>query len=348
MAERLENRKEIFVLDTNVLINDPKIIYSFPGAEVVIPQVVLTELDHLKVSRTADKNRRFRGREVSRMLFELSEQGVLIEGVKSGDSFFRVAVFQQLEDVPPNLNLKNPDDQILAIAHHLQHTNKVTLVTNDLNMLIKAQTIGVPVRRFEEEELETLGLPPGFWRKVLWGLVAVSLIVLIIAVGLLVFYPRIRLLGEGQTNVNQQVSAFLIKEFKLKQQLGQNPKDFQALVGLANLYFDNHRFLDAITYYNRSLKVRPRDLAVHTDLGTSYFNVGLNDAALKQFDIALKLNPDFPNANYNKGVVLLRGKNEPGQAIKYFNKYLELEPKGKNSQAAKALLEEAKSRLVSD
>jgi hypothetical protein len=84
----IENRRALpmktIVLDTNVLLADPQALLAFPDAEVVIPETVLGELDKLKTSRV-DPDLRFRGREVSRMLFELSEQGSLIDGVDLPD-----------------------------------------------------------------------------------------------------------------------------------------------------------------------------------------------------------------------------------------------------------------------
>ncbi len=62
------------VLDTNVLLGDPEILFAFPDAEAIIPETVLGELDKLKTSR-ADPDLRFRGRKVSRLLFDLSATG---------------------------------------------------------------------------------------------------------------------------------------------------------------------------------------------------------------------------------------------------------------------------------
>ena len=85
---------KVLVLDTNVLLADPNSVLSFPRAEVVIPETVLGELDKLKTARV-DPDLRFRGREVSRILFELSEEGSLIEGVDLPDGGrLRVAPFE--------------------------------------------------------------------------------------------------------------------------------------------------------------------------------------------------------------------------------------------------------------
>ena len=71
--------QKVVVLDTNVLLADPQALLSFPRAEVVIPETVLGELDKLKTARV-DPDLRFRGREVSRLLFEFSEEGSLDRG----------------------------------------------------------------------------------------------------------------------------------------------------------------------------------------------------------------------------------------------------------------------------
>src|SRR5512139_2239332 len=104
---------KIYVLDTNVLLADPGVILSFPDAEVVIPETVLAELDKLKTSRV-DPDLRFRGREVSRVLFDLSEQGSLTEGVPLPDGgTLRVAT--EDNGMPEGLSARNADDRILAV-----------------------------------------------------------------------------------------------------------------------------------------------------------------------------------------------------------------------------------------
>lgn len=62
--------KKIFVLDTNVLLHDPKAIFTFKEHEVVIPAVVLEEIDSKK--RNADEIGR-NARNVSRLLDGLRE-----------------------------------------------------------------------------------------------------------------------------------------------------------------------------------------------------------------------------------------------------------------------------------
>src|SRR5512133_160411 len=96
------------ILDTNVLLADPNSILSFPRAEIVIPETVLAELDKLKTARV-DPDLRFRGREVSRILFDLSEEGSLIDGVELPDGgLLRVMPFESdMKDLPEGISSRN-------------------------------------------------------------------------------------------------------------------------------------------------------------------------------------------------------------------------------------------------
>src|SRR3990172_7129924 len=114
--------KTIVVIDTNVLLSDPNALFVYADAEIVIPQIVLSELDKIKVARN-DREVRWRGREVSRILFDLSDYGNLTEGIAlENNSVIRVAQYEA-EDFPENLSPKNADDRILGctlqpIKHH--------------------------------------------------------------------------------------------------------------------------------------------------------------------------------------------------------------------------------------
>ena len=110
---------KVVILDTNVLLADPNSILSFPRSEVVIPETVLGELDKLKTARV-DPDLRFRGREISRMLFDLSEDGSLVEGVELPDGgTLRVAPFDSEKTLPKGVGSRNADDRILATAYQI-------------------------------------------------------------------------------------------------------------------------------------------------------------------------------------------------------------------------------------
>ncbi len=153
--------KKIFVLDTNVLLHDPKAIFHFQEHDVVLPIVVIEEVDHFKKDQTEIGRN---ARNVSRQLDRLRMQGSLSQGVKlDGGGSLRV----DIESHPLDLGIlredkHKADNQILACAKHLLsvHKEKVFLVTKDTNLRIKADAIGMQAEdyttdRVEMEELYT-------------------------------------------------------------------------------------------------------------------------------------------------------------------------------------------------
>ncbi len=305
------------VLDTNVLLADPGSLLGFPDAEVVIPETVLSELDKLKTSRV-DPDLRFRGREVSRILFDLSEQGGLIEGVDLPDGGrLRVAPVDTEAALPEGLSTRNPDDRILAVAVQVAQKNgpDTTLVTNDLNMLLKAQTYGVNVERHSE------GPDGGFGRryivrpfqryKIPLGILAVSLAVFA-AILIIAFYGPGRP-ASGQTSTPAEFKDLLSvaqrQALDNLTTLQSNPNDQGALRSMGDFYYDlreqsnNVRYaLQAITYYERYLKLQPDDPNVRTDLAVECFYAGQTDQAITQTAQVVSRNPNHLQANYWLGI----------------------------------------------
>ncbi len=328
--------KKIYVLDTNVLLFDPQVVYAFPESEVVIPQPVLQELDKLKTSR-ADGRLRFHGRQISRILFELSQERKLTEGIElENGASLKVLSFDPNEAVPEALKTKNTDDQILALTYQLSSSNPngdITLVTNDLNMLLKAQTHGLKVQHYEKElSFGFFGRIANFVRTkkrvIMWVIIPILLIGLAFA-----FYSRFE-----RTQVPPEILAELepyqIKEYAYEQILRKDPNNLKALVGLGNLYFDVENYQRAIEYYQKALKIDQTNLNVRTDLGTAYFNLGMANSAIDAYNKVIKANPRHARSHYNMGVVLWVSKGDIDGAIEEFNTYLKLEPNGPLARSA--------------
>lgn len=328
--------KHVYVLDTNVLLFDPQVLYAFPDAEVIVPQAVLGELDKLKTARV-DGRLRFHGREISRILFELSQESRLTEGVElENGATLRVLSFNPNQDLPDALKTKNSDDQIIALAYQQAKQRPkdiITLVTNDLNMLIKAQTFGIKVRHYERElSFGFFGRVADFFRTkkrtITWVIVPIVLVALALA-----FYTRFER-GQMPPELLAELEPFQIKEYAYEQILKKDPNNLKALVGLGNLYFDAENHQRAADYYQRALKIDPTNLNVRTDLGTAYFNIGMANSALAEYQRVLRVNPRHPRAHYNMGVVLWVGKGDIDGAISEFDAYLKLQPDGPYARAA--------------
>ncbi|KKQ48274.1 MAG: PhoH family protein [candidate division TM6 bacterium GW2011_GWF2_38_10] len=137
----------IFVLDTNVLLHDPSAINAFKNVVIIIPFIVLEELDKFK-REPGEKG--LNARQTIRALDELRSHGCLSTGVIINHHV------NSLLMVTPNPTeitflsitggaLQNEKDNlIIQTVHNLKHDgNKVTLVTKDINVRVKADALAL-------------------------------------------------------------------------------------------------------------------------------------------------------------------------------------------------------------
>lgn len=159
-----QNRvKKIYVLDTNVLLYDPNSLFSFKENDVVIPVVVIEEMDGFK----KDLNETGRNaRMVSRRLDELRKHKGLSQGVQlEGGGTLRVFVEKKVFDLlPPELHISKADNRILSVSLGLKQTDQyeqVILVTKDTNLRIKANAFGIHAEDYTTNKVEISELYTG-------------------------------------------------------------------------------------------------------------------------------------------------------------------------------------------
>ncbi|MBX9830833.1 PhoH family protein [Candidatus Babeliales bacterium] len=149
----------IFVLDTNVLLHDPKAIFAFKGVVIGIPFVVLEELDGFK-KEIGEKGHN--AREVIRTLDNLRSQGSLLEGVelKNGTEGAILRVFPTPEKVDFSQALSSLSEQtfkdnlIIQTVQDLSNQNcEVTLVTKDINSRVKADVLGLDAEDYTRGQI---------------------------------------------------------------------------------------------------------------------------------------------------------------------------------------------------
>lgn len=160
--------KKTFVLDTNVLLHDPRAMFSFEDNDVVIPIYVVEEIDAFKKD-LSELGRN--ARQVSRYLDQLRDDGSLSEGVKlDRGGTLRVAITHRT--LPANVSTdRGQDSKILAVALELTEERKkkpgprVVFITKDTNLRIRADAIGIPTEDFEPEHIVIDELYKG-WQEV--------------------------------------------------------------------------------------------------------------------------------------------------------------------------------------
>jgi len=144
-----------FVLDTNVLIHDPRAVFRFADNEVVIPIFVLEEIDGFK-KEASERGRN--AREVTRILDGMRIEGhKLAEGVGvNGGGRLRVVIGTRVPQ--PSVRESHVMDQlILRVALEVRDAtpNEPTIfVTKDVNLRIRADALGLIAEDYEAEKID--------------------------------------------------------------------------------------------------------------------------------------------------------------------------------------------------
>jgi PhoH-like ATPase len=142
--------RRTFVLDTSVLLSDPKAALRFAEHEVVLPVVVIMELE----AKRNHPELGYFARQALRMLDDLRvRHGRLDEPMPIGESTGTLRVelnHSDLSILPAGFRLGDNDSRILAVARSLAAEGRaVTLVSKDLPMRIKASAVGLPAEEYQ-------------------------------------------------------------------------------------------------------------------------------------------------------------------------------------------------------
>jgi PhoH-like ATPase len=147
------DRRRTYVLDTSVLLSDPRALLRFEEHEVVVPVVVISELE----AKRAHPELGYFAREALRLLDDLRvEHGRLDRPLPVGELGGTVRVELNHVDpavLPPGMRPgergADNDSRILAVAHNLATEGAdVTLVSKDLPMRVKASAVGLDAEEY--------------------------------------------------------------------------------------------------------------------------------------------------------------------------------------------------------
>jgi len=155
--------KKYFIIDTNVLIHDPKAYYSFDDNVVIIPMIVLEELDHLK-SRPGAVGQS--ARRTIRELENLRKSGNLHEGVKTKKGgLVKIELnYREGENLPDSMESRKPDNQKISVAidYSKNTPDPVIMVSKDSNVRVKAEALGITSQDYETNKADVEELFKGF------------------------------------------------------------------------------------------------------------------------------------------------------------------------------------------
>jgi PhoH-like ATPase len=146
------------VLDTSVLLSDPRAVFRFDEHDVVLPLVVVIELE---AKRTHPELGYF-ARQALRMLDDFRiEFGRLDERIPLNDEGGTLRVelnHSDLSRLPTGMQLGDNDTRILAVARNLAAEGRdVVVVSKDLPLRVKASTLGLAAEEYRAELVVSTG-----------------------------------------------------------------------------------------------------------------------------------------------------------------------------------------------
>ena len=144
-----------YVLDTNVLLHDPRALFQFKDNNVIVPIYVVEEIDKFK--RDLSELGR-NARQVSRDLDAFREEnGSLTEGVPLENGGMLRVMFTQKTLPRELMNQHEADNRILALAHDVKEREpnlRCVFVTKDINLRIRADALGILTEDYENDKIE--------------------------------------------------------------------------------------------------------------------------------------------------------------------------------------------------
>ena len=142
-----------YVIDTSVLLSDPRALLRFAEHRVVVPMVVITELE----AKRHDPDLGYFARKALRLLDDLRvTHGGLDRPVElPGGGCLAVELNHVADTVlPQSFRLKDNDSRILSVAANLaQEGHDVCVVSKDLPMRVKASALGLAADEYRAEWL---------------------------------------------------------------------------------------------------------------------------------------------------------------------------------------------------
>ena len=154
IEEKADDFMKYYVLDTNVLLHSPNALFLFNEHFVILPEVVLEELDRFKAEAS---ERGANSRQVIRSIDALMAKGSLLEGIKvnAGGGILKVETNHLHTEMPAHWDKTKADNRILQVCKGLRESNcNVILVSRDTNLRVKASILNIQAEDFRNDKVD--------------------------------------------------------------------------------------------------------------------------------------------------------------------------------------------------
>ena len=128
----------------------------------------------------------------------------------------------------------------------------------------------------------------------------------------------------------------VVEHAKLDVTLGKE-MTAKALAGIGNCYLKQGKINEAQDLFRQSIENSPKDEILAYNVGEIYFSNQALDDALRYFELAAQIKPDWPDPYLKLGYVYLNKADNP-KAVEKFEKFIALEPEGERAALARNIL----------
>jgi len=149
--------------------------------------------------------------------------------------------------------------------------------------------------------------------------------------------------GHPQITLEQMKQMADVQASTLIEKSKADPKNAGILVQIGGIYEASHQFKEATDYFDRALKIDPKNVPVRTQMASCLYYSGDVDGAISQLYQTLKYNPNDVNSLFNLGVMKYQGKKDPSGAIAIWQQLLKNNPNLDRKPIVEKMIAEAKA-----
>ncbi|MGD0470679.1 MAG: tetratricopeptide repeat protein [Terriglobales bacterium] len=131
----------------------------------------------------------------------------------------------------------------------------------------------------------------------------------------------------GQMPTLEQMKQMADKKAQpLLEKLKSDPKNSDLLIQIGNIYIAAHQFKEAASYYDKSLQVDPKNVAIRTEMASCLYYNGDVDGAISQLQLSLHYDPKDADSLFNLGMIKWQKKQDSKGALAAWQELLKSNP----------------------
>lgn len=138
--------------------------------------------------------------------------------------------------------------------------------------------------------------------------------------------PHGNAMGGPMPSLDEMKQMADIKAAPLLAKLKKDPNNTNLLDQVGAIYHSTHQFKQAAAYYDKAVRVDPKNVAMHTKLAISLYRSGDVDGAIAELNRALSYDPKDANALFDLGMIKLQGKQDSKGALAAWQQLLKSNP----------------------